>query len=262
MLSDSLPNFHLDLSPACISPGQALTNLSNSQKNSRKKPGGNHRRGDFSLLCICLVLAFLATGIAIAASLGITEEMLNLVSEKYGRSARGRILLWQGIVDHNQGKTELEKLTLVNEFFNQNGFVSDIKHWQRPDYWATPIEFLSTKAGDCEDFAIAKYITLLALKISNDKLRITYVKASSINQAHMVLTYYESPESIPLVLDNLIPSIEKASDRPDLIPVYSFNGEGLWLAKMRDEGQSPQDTNNLDMWRDLIARLKRERSIK
>ena len=221
-----------------------------------------HKKFDANLVAMFLVLAILSTGLTIAATLGITEEMLNLVTEKYGRNARSRILLWQRIVDNNQGKSELEKLTLVNDFFNRNAFVSDSEHWQQSDYWATPIEFLSTKAGDCEDFAIAKYITLLALEIANDKLRITYVKASSINQAHMVLTYYKSPNSIPLVLDNLIPSIKKASDRPDLVPVYSFNGEGLWLAKMRDEGQSLKKTNNLNMWRDLIARLKRERSSK
>jgi predicted transglutaminase-like cysteine proteinase len=218
--------------------------------------------GKANTLCICLILTVLSTGISIAASLGITEEMLNLVTENYGRSARGRILLWQRIVDNNQHKPEIEKLNIVNNFFNKNGFVSDSKHWNQADYWATPIEFLSTKAGDCEDFAIAKYITLIALQVDNEKLRITYVKASSINQAHMVLTYYASPSTTPLVLDNLVGTIEKASDRPDLIPVYSFNGEGLWLAKMRDEGQNNQTTNNLNMWRDLIARLKRERSTK
>lgn len=213
-------------------------------------------------LCLCLILTLLSTAITIAASLGITEEMLNLVTENYGRSARGRILLWQRIVENNQHKTEIEKLNIVNDFFNKNSFVSDSEHWNQTDYWATPIEFLSTKAGDCEDFAIAKYITLLALQVDNKKLRITYVKASSINQAHMVLTYYESPDATPLILDNLVGTLEKASDRPDLIPVYSFNGEGLWLAKMRDEGQNPQSTNDLNMWRDLIARLKRERSTK
>ncbi len=218
--------------------------------------------GNTSLLCLCFIVAVISAGFTVAASLGITEEMLNLVTEKYGRSARGRIQMWQRIVENNQDKPELEKLTLVNDFFNKNGFVSDIKHWNQPDYWATPIEFLSTKAGDCEDFAIAKYITLIALQVDNDKLRITYVKASSINQAHMVLTYYDSPESIPLVLDNLVGTVEKATDRPDLTPVYSFNGEGLWLAKMQDEGQNPQDANNLNMWRDLIARLNRERSNK
>ena len=241
---------------------------SSSQKRQAFSPGLKGLReynaisGKANIFCLCLIVVMISTCLTFAATLGITEEMLNLVTDKYGRSARSRILLWQRIVEENQQKTELEKLTIVNNFFNKNGFVSDSIHWKKTDYWATPIEFLSTKAGDCEDFAIAKYITLIALKIENDKLRITYVKASSINQAHMVLTYYESPESTPLILDNLVSTVQRATNRPDLTPVYSFNGEGLWLAKMQGEGQSPRNANNLNMWRDLIARLNRERSTK
>ena len=94
------------------------------------------------------------------------------------------------------------------------------------------------------------------------KLRITYVKAIRLNQAHMVLTYYKSPKAIPLVLDNLDRSIKPANKRTDLKPVYSFNGDGLWLAKMRGEGQKMGSADDLNMWRDLVARLQRERGPK
>jgi predicted transglutaminase-like cysteine proteinase len=39
-------------------------------------------------------------------------------------------------------------------------FVDDINRWIKADYWATPIKFLSTNAGDFEDFSIAKYFIL------------------------------------------------------------------------------------------------------
>ena len=109
--------------------------------------------------------------------------------------------------------------------------------WGVKDYWATPLEFLSRGAGDCEDYSIAKYFTLKELGVSEKKMRITYVKALKLRQAHMVLTYFETPRSVPLVLDNLIPTIKPATQRKDLLPVYSFNGSGLWLAKSRGSGK-------------------------
>ncbi|MFT7688910.1 MAG: putative transglutaminase-like cysteine proteinase [Candidatus Azotimanducaceae bacterium] len=201
-------------------------------------------------------------GLVAAGTLGITEQMLNMVAAEYGRRARGRIIDWQNVVDKHQAQSELEKLTVVNNFFNRNRFIPDQQHWNAADYWATPIEFLSTKGGDCEDFAIAKYVTLRALDIPEEKLRITYVKALRLNQAHMVLTYYDSPKAIPLVLDNIDKKIKPATKRLDLKPVYSFNGNGLWLAKMRGEGQKMGSADDLNMWRDLVSRLNRERDSK
>jgi predicted transglutaminase-like cysteine proteinase len=170
------------------------------------------------------------------------------------------VLSWQHLVESAVGATEREKLVRVNDFFNQIQFVSDQVHWNKIDYWATPIELLATQGGDCEDFAIAKYITLRALEVPDSKLRITYVKAIELNEAHMVLTFYDTPGSMPEVLDNLDPEIKPANQRPDLQPVYSFNGNGLWLAKMRGEGQKLGSASDLNMWRDLVARLDRERN--
>jgi len=94
--------------------------------------------------------------------------------------------------------------------------------------------------------------------VNEDKLRITYVKAINLDQAHMVLTYFENKRAIPLVLDNLINEIKPANRRQDLIPVYSFNGTGLWLAKSRGEGQRVGDASRLSLWEDLAARMRDE----
>ena len=209
---------------------------------------------------VCLLVLALCAGLAIANPLGITDKVLDAVAKEYGRRARSRLLSWQHLVDSSMALGEQQKLILVNDFFNQVRFINDLEHWQKIDYWATPIELLATDGGDCEDFAIAKYITLRALKVSEDKLRITYVKALSLDQAHMVLTYYDTPGSIPRILDNLDPVIKSADQRADLEPVYSFNGEGLWLAKMRGEGQKTAPASDLNMWRDLVARLQKERT--
>jgi len=147
---------------------------------------------------------------------------------------------------------------MVNNFFNQLRFTSDIKLWGKNDYWATPIEAMGKGAGDCEDYSIAKYFTLRELGVPDSKMRIMYVKALKLNQAHMVLTYYSKPGAVPLVLDNLNKRILPASRRTDLAPVYSFNGDGLWLAKSRDRGLRVGTSKRINLWQDLKARMKRE----
>lgn len=158
---------------------------------------------------------------------------------------------------------EAKKLESVNRFFNKVPFVSDWEHWGKADYWATPIEFLATNGGDCEDFAIAKYLTLRELGVPNERLRITYVKARTINQAHMVLTYYAVPDAEPLVLDNLNKNILPASQRHDLVPVYNFNGDHLWLAKeLTGRGQLVGSSDRISLWNDMLKRLKNEKEVK
>lgn len=134
--------------------------------------------------------------------------------------------------------------------------MSDQQHWGKLDYWATPIEFLATDGGDCEDYVIAKYFTLRAVGVPESKLYLTYVKAIRLNQAHMVLTYFKKATSIPLVLDNINPRILPATQRRDLIPIYSFNGEGLWLAKQRGKGKAVSGgEKQLKQWNDLLKRM-------
>src|SRR4051812_7018490 len=150
----------------------------------------------------------------------------------YGPLGAGqqRIDAWQNLLATQKQVSEMEKLKVVNLFFNkQVRYVEDIDLWHEVDYWETPIEALWKGAGDCEDYAIAKYFSLRHLGVSSDKLRITYVKALRQNRAHMVLTYYATPDAMPLVLDSLIDPIQPASQRTDLLPVYSFNAEGLYL---------------------------------
>ena len=151
---------------------------------------------------------------------------------------------------------ELEALTRVNAFFNQMLFVSDRQQWGKEDYWATPVEFLAAGGGDCEDFSLAKYFTLRELGVPLERMRLTYVKAVKLNQAHMVVAYFPTPDAEPLILDNLVPDIRRASERIDLVPVYSFNGDGLWLSKERGRGHRVGDSGRLKLWNDLKYRVE------
>ena len=140
---------------------------------------------------------------------------------------------------------------------NQITYRSDASVWKQKDYWATPFEFMGRGAGDCEDYAIAKYFSLIKLGIPDDKLRITYViykrSNSKYEEAHMVLTYYHKTGAEPVILDNINKSLQLASKRNDLKPVYSFNASGLWQAKTK--GETRVGSNNLKSWQNLINRF-------
>ena len=178
----------------------------------------------------------------------------------YGPLGEGkqRIDAWQNLLATQKQVSEMEKLKVVNLFFNkQVRYVEDIDLWHEVDYWETPIEALWKGAGDCEDYAIAKYFSLRHLGVSSDKLRITYVKALRQNRAHMVLTYYATPDAMPLVLDSLIDPIQPASQRTDLLPVYSFNAEGLYLPGAKGN-KKVGDTKRLSRWQDVLKKMQAE----
>ena len=188
----------------------------------------------------------------------LDTELLNKAEQKYGKSARLRLTAWEDLIVSDNSQTDLEKLEKVNQFFNRMEFVEDIDHWKVEDYWATPIEFLGTRGGDCEDFTIAKYFTLKAMGIKDEKLNLTYVKVLTYNVHHMVLAYYSAPGSEPLILDNIVKDIYSASKRTDLLPIYSFNGTGLWLAKQRGKGKLAGSSSRLQRWQDLVQKMSED----
>jgi len=154
------------------------------------------------------------------------------------------------------------RLLAVNQFFNRRiVFTEDEAAWGLSDYWASPLETLEKGRGDCEDFAIAKYFSLVAAGVPVVRLRLVYVRAQiggpgGIVQPHMVLAYYPQPEAEPLILDNLIEELRPASRRPDLTPVFSFNGEGLWQGAAGPAAGDP--TARLSRWREVLAKARAE----
>ncbi|SDX41836.1 transglutaminase-like cysteine peptidase [Marinobacter mobilis] len=211
-------------------------------------PGIRHFARRFALL----PAFFLVTAVV---AFEVSDRVLNYVQQEFGNEARARLENWQNLQTLAANAPTERQLFLVNSFFNRVNFVNDIKHWGQEDYWATPVEMLATNGADCEDFSIAKYLTLKSLGIPDAQLRITYVKALELNQAHMVLAWYPTPDADPLILDNLISEIRPASERTDLEPVYSFNGDGLWLNRIGASNERIGDPGRLSRWQDLNRRL-------
>jgi len=186
-----------------------------------------------------------------------TPQVYARIDSVYGSEAKEDVAKWRQLVAELQSEDLDEKLYEINRFFNRFDFVDDLVHWQQKDYWATPIEFISTGAGDCEDYTIAKYFSLIELGVPEQQLRLMYVTALELRQPHMVLAYYETPTSIPLVLDNINRRILPANKRRDLSPIYSFNGNGLWAAKAMGTGRKLRGSGPMKMWDDMVERLDR-----
>ncbi len=203
-------------------------------------------------------LSFIVASGAVAFS----QELLNGVEARYGSAARTRVVAWQQLMVDivESSNDDLTKIKRANDFFNRVKWISDQEHWGLEDYWATPIETLATNGGDCEDFSVGKYFTLQNTDFDIDKIRITYVKALDFNQAHMVLAYYATPDAEPLILDNINKTILPASERKDLLPIYSFNGESLWLARASARKIPINVKQTLPQWSELNERIMRELS--
>jgi predicted transglutaminase-like cysteine proteinase len=209
-----------------------------------------------------------------------TEARLDKIARdaasQYGPRGGQAVRAWLDALRRAADLPELGKLKAMNDFWNHR-LVSrdDMEIWRRADYWATPIESLGKGAGDCEDYAIGKYFSLLALGVDPHKLRLIYAgleaggaqgkqgapghsPSPGAQGKHMVLGYYPSPGATPLVLDNLAPAlIVKASERRDLRPLFSFNasgkfvGGGAWLIPISKD----------EVWNGLIRRMRRDGSI-
>ncbi|MBX3622874.1 MAG: transglutaminase-like cysteine peptidase [Rhizobacter sp.] len=168
----------------------------------------------------------------------------------------------QPLLMQAKGQDEPAQLQSINQFFNRHIlFRDDTVAWGQNDYWASPLESLDKGQGDCEDYAIAKYFSLLAVGMPTSKLRLVYVRAQiggpqGAVQAHMVLAYYAAPGAEPLILDNLITEVRPASRRPDLVPVFSFNSEGLWQGVGAQTAGDP--SARLSRWREVLVKARAE----
>ena len=187
------------------------------------------------------------------------QRLRQSMQQQYGQAGLAILEEWFALLQQLQDQDIQAKLRGVNDFFNRRiRWVDDIQVWGEEDFWATPLEAMGKGQGDCEDYSIAKYITLKQLGVTSQYLRMIYVRArigrSQITQAHMVLGYYSTPDAEPLVLDNIVPSITPASQRTDLDPLFSFNSDGLWAGGGTESRADP--LARLSRWRSVIERMQ------
>jgi predicted transglutaminase-like cysteine proteinase len=203
----------------------------------------------------------LALSLAALPGWGGSIERIVQAAQRLGPMAQQGAAALQATMAALAALPDEARLQGVNTFFNRRlVFADDTAVYGRTDHWASPLEALQHGRGDCEDYAIAKYFTLVALGMPHERLRLVYVRAALGGpggpvQPHMVLAYYADPGAEPAILDNLITEVRPASRRPDLTPVFSFNADGLW------QGVGPTsagDAGRLSRWREVQRRAMEE----
>ncbi len=133
---------------------------------------------------------------------------------------------WQNEIRGYQGLPLEEMARRVNDFVNQQNYVSDMRNWGISDHWSTPIEFFQ-RGGDCEDFAIAKYASLRALGVPEERLRIAIVQDLQQDIPHAVLIVYT--DSGALMLDNQKRQVRPVESVDRYRPIFSINRHAWWL---------------------------------
>jgi predicted transglutaminase-like cysteine proteinase len=133
---------------------------------------------------------------------------------------------WTEFLTGLKALSPFSQLDAVNRWANARPYVEDITNWGLPDYWETPGEF-TARGGDCEDFAIAKYFSLIRLGFPSHDLRIVIVSDSQAHGFHAVLVAHLG--GTVWLLDNQLPAVVPLSSQTHYTPIYSLNEQGWWL---------------------------------
>lgn len=167
--------------------------------------------------------------------------------------------LKEDIQKNKNSYSNFKQLSRINSFFNNILPKADEVATNTPDSWATRKEFILKGYGDCEDYAISKYFTLKELQFSSHQLYMMVVKVEGSKTLHMVLGYFKTKNSIPLILDNLSFKVVPLSKRKDLEVKFIFNEFGSYLMENNKISKKVNiDWGDTNKWEDLLKRVYKE----
>jgi predicted transglutaminase-like cysteine proteinase len=133
---------------------------------------------------------------------------------------------WQRFLAGLAGRPPVEQARAVNRYANRWPYRTDQQVWGRSDHWASPLDFL-LRSGDCEDYAIMKYVSLRLLGVPAEMLRLVVLQDTARDLAHAVLTVTVGDATY--VLDNLADNLARPAALPHYVPYYSVNEDDRWV---------------------------------
>ena len=157
-----------------------------------------------------------------------THSELNKIKKENGNISQNRVMDYRKKIQKIRSYSKDKQLRSVNFYLNQLLPQYDEIINKKEDHWSTPKEFLITGYGDCEDYVIIKYFTLIKLGFDEKKLFLNIVKEKYRGGYHMVLSYFKSKGEAPLVLDNLSFKILNLDERKDLKADTFINSTGVY----------------------------------
>ncbi len=160
-------------------------------------------------------------------------------------SARARA--WRELLQDLRGRPLDVQLAAVNRFANELPYRTDPEVWRVSDYWATPFEFFR-RSGDCEDYAIAKYVSLRLLGVPADSMRLIVLQDLRRDMPHAVLAV--GVGSGEVLLDNL-------AERPQPAALTRSYYRPYYAASARDVHFPLQESPRLTLLRPEVLRPAR-----
>jgi len=125
----------------------------------------------------------------------------------------------------HEGRRRLDE---INRAINVSvRYTSDLAQHGLPDVWSSPLATFASGRGDCEDYAIAKYVALLETGVSGKDMRILLGNDTSVREAHAVLAVRQGGHW--LVLDNRRSVILEDAESRHLVPLFAIDREGVKL---------------------------------
>lgn len=131
---------------------------------------------------------------------------------------------WFAFLAGLRGASPLAKLDAVNRWVNHFPYVSDWQNWGVADYWESPAELIA-RGGQCEDYAMVKYLALRALGFDDAALRIVAVRDGGEDHAVLVVRL----RGRLYLLDNLAPTVVDSAQAPDYRLIYAVNDRAFSL---------------------------------
>lgn len=172
----------------------------------------------------------------LAAMLTLPLVMHNDVSEfgkwqhaqkQYIQDIRGQnnfVRQWESNVEDMRSEDRMSEMQSVNLYANHAlKYAEDTDVWKVDDYWASPGEALAKGKGDCEDYAILKYFSLMRLGFNADDMKLLVLVAEHEKELHTVLIVDDK-----YLLDNASDDVELVKDVENYTPVFMINHSHWW----------------------------------
>ena len=203
------------------------------------------------------LLIFLSISLLYSKSISLDNKDLQKIKNSIDEKAITiRLIKYLDLKKKIKEFKTLKKLSYVNAFYNKILPINDLTKYKVDDYWSTPKEFLISGRGDCEDYAIAKYFTLIETGIPKEKLFLAVVKVKNETDYHMVLLYFEDKKSMPLVLDNLSFKVVPFNIRKKLEAKFIFNEKEAFVLKDKKIYKKAKiNWGKVNKWQELLTKV-------
>ncbi len=179
------------------------------------------------------------------------------IEQKSGKIAKNRAIDYQKKLRYIKKHTKEKQLNMINHYLNQLLPQYDDIIQKKEDYWSSPKEFLTMGYGDCEDYVIIKYFSLIKLGFDEKKIFITTVHEKYTGSYHMVLSYFKDKDKSPLVLDNLSFRVLDLNTREDIQADIFINSNGVY--KMNENKKLYKIANKAQQYENLMKKVRENR---